>query len=499
MRGARELPELIRVLRTGELARRHGLDEGDPAECPGSPSMKNPLLVPELRDMLAADRVNELRDFCSATSAEAAAEFLAALTTSELTQAVNLLEGPSRAAIFANLDDESRLSLIEALDRGTAAGLVADMPEQARTEFIERLSDDQKAELRALIQQAAPQDARPVLDTLAEVRRKPEPEEMTAEEIAGEVAEHLACFRIAEGRVHRLSRLERNCWVEIINPTRESLPLIAEHFEIPVDFLAASLDVDETARIEVDDGATLLIVKVPYFDESNVDILYMTVPIGFILVGGFTITICPKQPTVLQSFMKNQVRHPAGGHRFILQVIYRATLLYLQHLKQLNNTAAVIQKKLEQESRNQQLIKLFNIEKSLVYFTTSLKSNMLMLERLQRLRGFDLNEENRELLESIFTECKQAIEMANIYSDILSGMMDAFASVISNNLNIVMRLLTSITIIITIPVLVTGLFGMNVILPGDQHPHAFLAIIALCAVLCAGAVVFFRRRRWLEP
>lgn len=461
--------------------------------------MKNPLLVPELRDMLAANRVHELRDFCSATSADAAAEFLAALTTPELVQALGLLVGPSRTAIFTSLDDESRLALIEALDRETAAGLVADMPEQPRMDFIERLSDAQKAELRAVIRQAALRDARPVLETLAEVQKKPEPEEMTAEEIASEVAEHLECFRIAEGRVNRLARLERNCWVNILNPTRESLPLVAEHFEIPVDFLTASLDVDETARIEVDDGATLLIVKVPFFDEGNLDILYVTVPIGFILIDGFTITICPKQPTVLQSFMDNQVRHPACGHRFILQVIYRATLLYLQHLKQLNNTASVIQKKLEQESRNQQLIKLFNIEKSLVYFTTSLKSNMLMLERLQRLRGFDLNEENREMLESIFTECKQAIEMANIYSDILSGMMDAFASVISNNLNIVMRLLTSITIIITIPVLVTSLFGMNVLLPGNQHPLAFLAIIGLCAILCTGAVVFFRRKRWLEP
>jgi magnesium transporter len=168
-------------------------------------------------------------------------------------------------------------------------------------------------------------------------------------------------------------------------------------------------------------------------------------------------------------------------------------------LKQLNNTASIIQKKLEQESRNQQLIKLFNIEKSLVYFTTSLKSNMLMLERLRRLRGFEMTEENQELLEDIFTECKQAIEMANIYSDILSGMMDAFASVISNNLNIVMRLLTSITIIITIPVLVASFFGMNVGLPGQHHPYAFAVIIALCVVLCAGAIAYFRGKRWLEP
>jgi magnesium transporter len=460
--------------------------------------MKNPLLVPELREMLASERLDELRDFCSVTSAESAAEFLGALTTAELKTVLFLLDSPERTAIFSNLDDDARLALIDAVDRETAAGLVAGMAEEARAEFIGRLTEEQQAKLRALSQQAAPEAAEPLLQTLNEVQEKPEPEEMTAEEIASEVAEHLEYFHIADHKVTRLPRIERNCWINIVNPTRESLPLIAEHFKIPVDFLTASLDVDETARIEVDDGATLIIVKVPYFDEKNVDVLYMTVPIGIILVNGYTITICPRQPTVLQLFMDNQVRSPAPGHRFILQLILRATTLYLQHLKQLNNTANIIQKKLEQESRNQQLIKLFNIEKSLVYFNTSLKSNMLMLERLQRLRGFDLNENNRELLEDIFTECKQAIEMANIYSDILSGMMDAFASVISNNLNIVMRVLTSITIVITIPVLVTGFFGMNVQIPGEKHPYAFFIVMGLCVALSSGAIIYFRRKRWLD-
>jgi magnesium transporter len=461
--------------------------------------MKNPLLVPELREMIAAHRVDDLREFCVSTSPEVVAEFLGALTTAELSEVLGLLEGPGRATVFANLDDEARLALIDTLDKQVASDLMAAMPEEERKGFLERLSEDQQAKMRTIFEQAPPEEAGPLLETLEEAQEKAEPEDMTAEEIASEVAEHLECFRVAGGRVERIAHLERGCWVNIINPTKENLPLIAEHFKIPVDFLAASLDIDETARIEVDEGGTLFIIKVPYFDEKNVDVLYFTVPIGIIITNGITITICPKQQSVLQSFMDNQVRHPATGHRFILQILFRATLLFLQHLKQLNNTANIIQKRLEQESRNQQLIKLFNIEKSLVYFTTSLKSNMLMLERLRRLRGFELSEENEDLLEDIFTECKQAIEMANIYSDILSGMMDAFASVISNNLNIVMRLLTSITIVITIPVLVTGFFGMNVSIPLEKEPYAFLAILGLCIALCLGAITYFRRKRWLEP
>ena len=461
--------------------------------------MKNPLLVPELRDMIASNRVEDLRDFCTNTSPEVAAEFLGALTTAEVKEVLSLLDSPERAAVFTNLDDEARLALVYSLDKEAASDLMAAMPEEARVAFLERLSDEEQAKMRAIFEQAPPEEAKPLLETLEELREKPEPEEMTAEEIATEVAEHLEFFRIAGGSVESIPHIERGCWVNIVDPTKENLPLIAEHFKIPLDFLTASLDIDETARIEVDQGATLFIIKVPYFDESNVDVLYFTIPIGIILTNGLTITVCSKQDSVLRAFMANQVRNPAGGHRFILQILFRATLLFLQHLKQLNNTASVIQKKLEQESRNQQLIKLFNIEKSLVYFTTSLKSNMLMLERLRRLRGFELNEENEDLLEDILTECKQAIEMANIYSDILSGMMDAFASVISNNLNIVMRLLTSITIIITIPVLVTGFFGMNVSLPLEKEPYAYLSILGLCVALCLGAITYFRRKRWLEP
>jgi magnesium transporter len=460
--------------------------------------MKNPLLVPELRDMLASNRLDDLREFCASTSPEIAAEFLGALTTSELKDVLGVLENPARGVVFANLDDEARLSLVEVMEKQVASDLMAAMPEDARVAFLERLSEEQQAKMKSIFEQAPPEEARPLLETLEEVREKPEPEEMTAEEIAAEVAEHLEFFRIANGRVESIPHIERGCLVNIVDPTKENLPLIAEHFKIPLDFLTSSLDIDETARIEVDQGATLFIVKVPYFDEKNVDVLYFTIPIGIILTNGITITVCSKKDSVLRSFLNNQVRHPATGHRFILQVIFRATLLFLQHLKQLNNTASVIQKKLEQESRNAQLIKLFNIEKSLVYFTTSLKSNLLMVERLRRLRGFELNEENEDLLEDTLTECKQAIEMANIYSDILSGMMDAFASVISNNLNLVMRLLTSITIVITIPVLVTGFFGMNVGLPLEKEPYAYLVILGICVVLCLSAITYFRRKRWLE-
>jgi magnesium transporter len=463
--------------------------------------MKNPLLVPELREMLSSDRVDELRDFCEVTPPEMAAEFLGALSMEELREVLELLEPEGRGRLFGFFDEDVKLALLEGVSQERAMELLGSLSEEAKVDLLERLSEEQQTRLRQAVAELMPAEAQPILEALESAltdEPTPLPTELTAEEIASEVSQYLEIHRFVGGRIERAPRLEKGCWVNIINPTRDNLALIAEHFKVPTDFLTASLDLDETARVEIEDNATLLIVKVPHFDEK-MDVLYFTIPVGIILVGNLILTVCPKPNSVLSDFSDNKVRHIGGGHKFILQMILRSTQLYLQHLKQLNNAASIIQKKLEQESRNRQLIKLFNIEKSLVFFTTSLKSNMYMLERLKRVRALPLDDANESLLEDIFTECRQAVEMANIYSDILSGMMDAFASVISNNLNIVMKLLTSITIILTIPVLVASFFGMNVKVPLQNSPYGFLIVMGLSLALSTAAVVYFIKRRWLEP
>jgi magnesium transporter len=462
--------------------------------------MKNPLLVPELRDMLAAHREDELRDFCSFTPPDVTAEFLGALKVDEQREILHLLDPAIRSQVFGHFDDEAKLPILEQLQEDEAVGLISGMPADVRDNFLERVPANQHERLRAIFLRAKGGAAEPLLEQMEDaLAASVQPERLTAEEIAVEVNQHLEVYRCTSGKMERVPRPERGSWVRIINPSKENLPLIAEHFRVPVDFLTASLDVDETARIEVDEHGTLFIVKIPYFDEKNVDVLYFTIPVGIILVDGMILTVCTREADILKDFADNKVRNMGDGHRFILQFMLRATVRYLTYLKQLNNAANIIQKKLEQESRNRQLIKLFNIEKSLVYFTTSLKSNMLMLERLRRMRLLEMNDTNENLLEDILTEGKQAIEMANIYSDILSGMMDAFASVISNNLNIVMRLLTSITIILTIPILIASFYGMNVPLPLANSPYAFLVVIGLSLLLCLLAVAYFVKRRWLEP
>jgi magnesium transporter len=462
--------------------------------------MKNPLLVPELRDMLAAHREDELRDFCSSTTPDVTAEFLGALKVDEQREILHILDPQTRSQVFEHFDDEAKLPILEGLQEDEAVGLIAGMPADVREDFLERVPVNQHERLRAILQRARSGAGEPLIEQMEDaIAASAMPRRLTAEMIAVEVNQHLEIYKSVNGKMERARAPERGCWVRIINPSKDNLPLIAEHFGVPIDFLTASLDVDETARIEVDDHGTLFIIKIPYFDEKNVDVLYFTIPVGVILVDGMILTVCTREADILKEFAENKVKNIGDNHRFILQFVLRATVRYLTYLKQLNNAANIIQKKLEQESRNRQLIKLFNIEKSLVYFTTSLKSNMLMLERLRRMRLLEMNEVNENLLEDILTETKQAIEMANIYSDILSGMMDAFASVISNNLNIVMRLLTSITIIMTIPILIASFYGMNVPLPLSHSPYAFLIIIGLSLFLCLLAVVYFVKRRWLEP
>ncbi|OHD69440.1 MAG: hypothetical protein A2W19_05865 [Spirochaetes bacterium RBG_16_49_21] len=306
-------------------------------------------------------------------------------------------------------------------------------------------------------------------------------------------------YRLFDGKVVRIDRIEKDSWVNIVNPLRDDLPLLARHFRIPFDFLTASLDIDETARIEIEDGAILIIIKAPYFDELGPDLMYITLPIGVIIQGSVLITICPKNEAILRDFIEGRVKNitTITGMKFILQIILRSLVLYLQYLKQINNAANMIQKKLEQESKNRQLIKLMNFEKSLVYFTTSLKTNELMLERLQRLNIIQKDDEIEALIEDIVIENKQALEMANVYSDILSGMMDAFASVISNNLNITIKFLTSVTIIITIPGTVAAFYGMNLKLPFQDHPLGFIYVTAICIVLSIAAVLFFIKKKWL--
>ncbi len=302
--------------------------------------------------------------------------------------------------------------------------------------------------------------------------------------------------RTAEG-LQKVEKIEKGCWINVVNPTNEDLGNLHVELNIPMQFLTDPIDIDERARIEVEGNILLTILRIPFYDKDNFDISYMTLPMGIIFTEDVAITIFTKETETFIDFISSCLSNfsTENRSRTLLQIFFKTALLYLKYLKEINKRTSSIEKELHMSMKNEELIKLLNLEKSLVYFITSLKSNEIMMEKLERM-GFLKREEDKDLLDDVIIENKQAIEMANIYSNILSGMMDAFASVISNNVNTVMKTLTSVTIILMIPTLVASVYGMNVEIPyGDSHV-AFLITLLLSFVLSFIGVMILKMRKW---
>lgn len=304
-------------------------------------------------------------------------------------------------------------------------------------------------------------------------------------------------YKTAQLDLETLDKPEKGCWVKVTTPLTSELEELSSKLQIPRSFLADPLDVDERARIEKEDKNILIVIRVPYFDELSNDIPFTTLPLGIIFTEDMIISVCNKEVQIFEDFINKRVKafSTDDNTRFLCQILLRTSLLYLKGLKQINTLTSRIEMELRHSLRNEELIKLLNCEKSLVFFTTSLKSNEIMIERLIRTQPFT-DDDTKDRLDDIMVENRQAIEMANIYSNILSGMMDAFASVISNNLTVVMKVLTSITIILMLPTLVASVYGMNVKLPFQDSPHAFLITMIISVMLSVIGVFIFMKRRW---
>jgi magnesium transporter len=286
-------------------------------------------------------------------------------------------------------------------------------------------------------------------------------------------------------------------WMNIIDPTPEEIARLQE-LGIPQDFITYPLDMDERARMERENGEILILLRIPIFQGDNTDLPYITVPLGIILTDRLIITVCKKENDILQSFMSGRVRDVATykRNRFVLRLLLATANRYLTYLREINKVVDILEDQLQQSTRNKEVLELLKYQKSLTYFTTSLKSNELMMERLQRSQMFKTYAEDEDLLEDVLTENQQAIEMTNIASNILSSMMDAFASIISNNLNAIMKFLASVTIVLSVPTIIASLFGMNVSLPFESHPLAFLVVLGITFLVASVVVVVFWKRDW---
>lgn len=303
-------------------------------------------------------------------------------------------------------------------------------------------------------------------------------------------------YRSIEGRVCEIDNRESGCWISVINPTETEISDLEDDMHIDRDYIRAALDEEEPSRIESDDGVTLIVVDYPIAEQDNdpdKTLLYSTTPMSIIITDENVITVSAKENVVIDEIAKGVVKgiHTNLRTRFVFTILLRIAARYLQYLKQIDKISNYVEGKMYLSMKNKGLIQLLGLEKSLVYFSTSLKANEGVLEKLMRGRYLKLYEEDQDLLDDVIIEVKQAIEMTGIYSNILNGTMDTFASIISNNLNIVMKRMTTITIIIAVPTIVFSFYGMNLHENAGGLPMANVWFpIALSAVLSVLVGVF---------
>ncbi len=306
-------------------------------------------------------------------------------------------------------------------------------------------------------------------------------------------------YKTEDGIMHEKDELQPGSWIAMTNPTASEIIDIADMYQIDPDHIKAPLDEEERSRIEVEDNYTLILVDIPSIEERSGKDWFVTIPMGIITTNEVLITVCLEETPVLTSFTDGRVRdfHTFMKTRFILQILYKNATQYLQYLRIIDKKSEVIERKLHQSQKNSELIELLELEKSLVYFTTSLRSNEVVLEKLLRTEKVKKYPEDTDLLEDVIIENKQAIEMANIYSGILSGTMDAFASVISNNLNIVMKFLATVTIVMSIPTMVASFYGMNLNpqgMPFSDSPYGFGIVLVLALLLSLVVAFIFNKK-----
>ena len=303
----------------------------------------------------------------------------------------------------------------------------------------------------------------------------------------------------------KLIKLQKNkvaalSWYNLINPTAEEMEKVSSQLKLDPDMLKNALDLDERSRVEFEDGVLSLIVNLPLMDDEG---QFDTLPCGLAFTSRNFMTICSRDNRIISSFNKNTAKSfdTRERGRFLLSILSKCTQFYLKYLAIINQRTEDIEYSLRKTTKNKALFKLIEIQKSLVYFTTALKDNHLVLLKILRMinsptmsKLIKFTDDDIDMLEDVIVENKQAIEMVDMHRSILEGMMDGFASIINNNLNLVMKFLAAITIILSIPTMLASFWGMNVPVPGAGNPYGFLIVMAISAVATVLTIIYFRKK-----
>ncbi len=306
----------------------------------------------------------------------------------------------------------------------------------------------------------------------------------------------LCIYKTTEQGLEQIETMVNGAWVNVVDPTPDEMQKLVT-WGMDMEYIHYSLDQDEMARMERDEDYTFILLRIP-FHQPESDIPYFTVPLGIMILGNKVITVCRHESDIFKNIRNGKYRNLKTGKRYrlALYIFLETASRYLTLLRQINKATEEVEDKLQKSTRNSELLELLKYQKSLTYFATALRSNEVMMERVQKTQIFNYYEEDQDLLEDVLTENQQAIQMTSIAAEILASMMDAFASIISNNLNGVMKALAALTIIFSMPTIVASFYGMNVTLPGAEWPHAFLMTIGISLALTTLATYIFYKRDW---
>ena len=301
-------------------------------------------------------------------------------------------------------------------------------------------------------------------------------------------------FKSFKGELKLIKKPARGCWINLISPTEKELSKISNIIEMPQDVISSLKDMDEMPDMERDENFLFIITRTPQKNSNNAKLEYSTIPLGIIILDNYLITLCFNENDVIDE-LKTKKIYTTKKIQTTLVMLLISARIYLRYLNDINKKLHIIQEGLKKTTKNKDIFGLLNIQKSLVYFSTSLKSNQFLIDRLTKTKVFTQFEHDKDLLEDTTEENKQAIEMTNIYTNIITSMTDTFSSVISNNLNTVMKLLTSITLILMLPTLVSSIYGMNIGLPFQNSPYAFLITMGVSLALSIMGVIILWKKK----
>lgn len=293
---------------------------------------------------------------------------------------------------------------------------------------------------------------------------------------------------------------EKDTWVNISNPTKDEINEIINRFNLPEDFITDSIDINEKSRVDSENGSVLVVLRIPTPDINDVETPFNTSSFGIIILKDYCLTVYKNsQFNILSDLFNRRIKNAdilEDRIKFLLKIFHKSSVLYLKYLKEINQEISKVEKEFKEKANNESLSKLLNLEKSIIYFKTALNSNEVVMRKFKKYKLIAKDDDNQDLLEEALIENEQAIELCNIYSKVLDDMKNYFFSIISNNLNKRVSGLTVITAALTIPMVLTGFYGMNIHLPfqDNKFAYVFVIVVSLLAVLVSLFIVIRDRK-----